>query len=147
MSRILAKESTLVEMLGVSDRRVREVCKDFKVDTGKYLLIESVSHYIKTLKDEGKQEIANLRRADTELKEFRLKVLKNEYVPIDQIEIAITDMQMRTKSKAMSIASEASSDVLGKTSRKEIELIIQKYVNEFLEEMANFNFGEGENEI
>lgn len=147
MSRILAKESTLVEMFGVSDRRVREVCKNFKVETGKYLLIESVSHYIKTLKDEGKKEIANLRRADTELKEFRLKVLKNEYVPIDQIELAITDMQIRTKSKAMSIASEASSDVLGKTSRKEIELIIQKYVNEFLEEMANFNFGGGDNEI
>ncbi|MEG0237065.1 hypothetical protein [Cetobacterium sp.] len=147
MSRILAKESTLVEMFGVSDRRVREVCKDFKVDTGKYLLIESVSHYIKTLKDEGKKEIANLRKADTDLKEFRLKILKNEYVPIDQIELAITDMQIRTKSKAMSIASEASSDVLGKTNRKEIELIIQKYVNEFLEEMANFNFEEGDNEI
>ena len=147
MSRILAKESTLVEMFGVSDRRVREVCKDFKVDTGKYLLIESVSHYIKILKDEGKQEIAKLRIADTKLKEFRLKVLKNEYVPINQIELAITDMQIRTNSKAMSIASEASSDVLGKTSRKEIELIIQKYVNEFLEEMANFNLGGGENEI
>lgn len=147
MSRVLAKESTLTEMFGVSDRRVREICKNFKVDTGKYLLIESVTHYIKSLKAEGKEEIAGVRKADKDLKEFRLKVLKNEYVPIDQVELAITDMQIRTKSKALSIASEASAEVVGKTSRKEIELIIQKYVSEFLEEMASFNFGEEESEI
>lgn len=137
MSRILAKESTLVEMFGVSDRRVREVCKNFKVETGKYLLIESVSHYIKTLRDEGKQEMANLRKADTELKEFRLKILKKEYVPISEVELGIADMQIRAKSKALSIANKASLEILGKTNRKEIEIIIQRYVNDFLKEMAN----------
>lgn len=137
MSRILAKESTLVEMFGVSDRRVREVCKNFKVETGKYLLIESVSHYIKTLRDEGKQEMANLRKADTELKEFRLKILKKEYVPIAEVELGIADMQIRAKSKALSIANKASLEILGKTNRKEIEIIIQRHVNDFLKEMAN----------
>lgn len=137
MSRILAKESTLVEMFGVSDRRVREVCKNFKVETGKYLLIESVSHYIKTLRDEGKQEMANLRKADTELKEFRLKILKKEHVPICEVELGIADMQIRAKSKALSIANKASLEILGKTNRKEIEIIIQRHVNDFLKEMAN----------
>ncbi|MGL4629361.1 MAG: hypothetical protein ACRCWM_09695 [Sarcina sp.] len=137
MSRILAKESTLVEMFGVSDRRVREVCKNFKVETGKYLLIESVSHYIKTLRDEGKQEMANLRKADTELKEFRLKILKKEHVPISEVELGIADMQIRAKSKALSIANKASLEILGKTNRKEIEIIIQRHVNDFLKEMAN----------
>lgn len=137
MSRILAKESTLVEMFGVSDRRVREVCKNFKVETGKYLLIESVSHYIKTLRDEGKQEMANLRKADTELKEFRLKILKKEHVPIAEVELGIVDMQIRAKSKALSIANKASLEILGKTNRKEIEIIIQRHVNDFLKEMAN----------
>lgn len=137
MSRILAKESTLVEMFGVSDRRVREVCKNFKVETGKYLLIESVSHYIKTLRDEGKQEMANLRKADTELKEFRLKILKKEHVPIAEVELGIADMQIRAKSKALNIANKASLEILGKTNRKEIEIIIQRHVNDFLKEMAN----------
>ncbi|MGL5376865.1 MAG: hypothetical protein ACRCZ9_08795 [Fusobacteriaceae bacterium] len=137
MSRVIAKESTLADVFGVTERRVRDICKEFKVDTGRYLLLDSVSEYVKMLKDEGKDEIARLRKADADLKDFRLRILKKEYVPIIEVELGIADMQIRAKSKALSIANKASLEILGKTNRKEIEIIIQRYVNDFLKEMAN----------
>ncbi|MGL4566929.1 MAG: hypothetical protein ACRCU6_00205 [Fusobacteriaceae bacterium] len=142
MKKIIARETTLSQIFGITERRVRDVCGEFKAGTGKYFLLDSVKEYIKNLKDEGKEEITALRKADKELKEYRLEILKRNHVPIDQVELAITDMQIRTKSKAMSIANKASLEVMGKTNRKEIELIIQKHVNEFLEEMANLELEE-----
>ncbi|MGL5639843.1 MAG: hypothetical protein ACRCY7_07720 [Cetobacterium sp.] len=137
MSRLIARESTLSRIFGVSERRIRDICKEFKTEAGKYLLLESVASYIKILKEEGKSEIANLRKTDADLKAFRLQILKKEYVPITEVELGIADMQIRAKSKALSIANKASLEILGKTNRKEIEIIIQKHVNDFLKEMAN----------
>ncbi|MGL6169160.1 MAG: hypothetical protein ACRC0Y_12830 [Fusobacteriaceae bacterium] len=127
----------MADVFGVTERRVRDICKEFKVDTGRYLLIDSVTAYVKLLKDEGKGEIARLRKSDADLKAFRLEILKKEYVPINEVELGIADMQIRAKSKALSIANKASLQILGKSNRKEIENIIQKHVNDFLKEMSN----------
>lgn len=136
MSRVVAKENTLSEILGVSTRRIREVCKDAKVSTGNYELKTAIKLYIENLKGSGRDEIAELRKVEKELKEYKLSILKRESLSAKDVEIAVADMQLRTRSKAMSIPSKASLEILGKTDRKEIELILKKYVYEFLKEMA-----------
>lgn len=145
--RIIAKEDTLSNWLGISGRRIREVCKEAKVDTGKYNLEMAIKIYIESLKGTGKDEMAELRRADRELKEYKLSMLKRETVPLEHVKLAIADMQYRTKAKAMSIPVKASLELLGKDNRKEIEVILKRHINGFLNEMSNMNLEEETDEM
>ena len=71
MQEILATENKLAKIFQFSERKVREYFKAARVSPGKYNFIQAVEIFVE--KNSGKDEAAELKRAEKDLKEFYLQ--------------------------------------------------------------------------
>ncbi|MFR3819160.1 MAG: hypothetical protein ACLTXO_11520, partial [Fusobacterium varium] len=86
----------------------------------------------------GKDESLELKRVEKETKELKLGIMREEYHHKDDIELLISDMLIRFKSKLNGIPLEASMLLLNKSNRREIEAVLKKQINIALLELSQY---------
>ena len=77
MQQVLATENRIAKLFQFSERKVRDYFKAARIAPGKYDLLQVIEIFVE--KNSGKDETAELKRADKDLKEYKLKILKKEY--------------------------------------------------------------------
>lgn len=140
MQEILATENKLAKIFQFSERKVREYFKAARVSPGKYNFIQAVEIFIE--KNSGKDEAAELKRAEKDLKEFKLKILKKEYHSEKDVIKIVSDMNYRIKSKLITIPKKVSILILNKSNQLEVEKILKDEINNVLEELTEYSYQE-----
>jgi hypothetical protein len=104
-----------------------------------YQLRHVWSHLLR--QDEGKldpqQEAAELNKVKRAKLEYEIKVLQQEYMPVVEIERAITEPVMKAKTKLLGLASKLATLVPAISTVEEAEQIIGAQVRETLTELAD----------
>ncbi|MCR4436173.1 MAG: hypothetical protein QHH06_10370 [Clostridiales bacterium] len=141
---------------GITDRRVRQLREEgiiSEVSRGKYNLIECTRRYCEYLREqvnaknnEGKEiklnydtEHALLEKAKREKAELQLKVMKGELHLGSDVEKIMTDMITKAKMKLLSLPAKAADLVIGRKDISTIENILQKMIEEALNELADYS--------
>lgn len=140
MQEILATENKLAKIFQFSERKVREYFKAARVSPGKYKFIQAVEIFVE--KNSGKDEAAELKRAEKDLKEFKLKILKKEYHSEKDVIRIVSDMNYRIKSKLITIPKKVSILILNKSNQLEVEKILKEEINNVLEELTEYSYQE-----
>lgn len=140
MQEILATENKLAKIFQFSERKVREYFKAARVSPGKYNFIQAVEIFVE--KNSGKDEAAELKRAEKDLKEFKLKILKKEYHSEKDVIKIVSDMNYRIKSKLITIPKKVSILILNKSNQLEVEKILKDEINNVLEELTEYSYQE-----
>lgn len=140
MQEILATENKLAKIFQFSERKVREYFKAARVSPGKYNFIQAVEIFVE--KNSGKDEAAELKRAEKDLKEFKLKILKKEYHSEKDVIRIVSDMNYRIKSKLITIPKKVSILILNKSNQLEVEKILKEEINNVLEELTEYSYQE-----
>lgn len=140
MQEILATENKLAKIFQFSERKVREYFKAARVSPGKYNFIQAVEIFVE--KNSGKDEAAELKRVEKDLKEFKLKILKKEYHSEKDVIRIVSDMNYRIKSKLITIPKKVSILILNKSNQLEVEKILKEEINNVLEELTEYSYQE-----
>lgn len=148
----IVRAMDLAKMLGVSDRHIRDLANENvvkKTAQGKYLLLESVRGYIEylksrndadiSLKDEKIKEETKRIIRDTEIKELKIKELKNQLHSADVIEKVMTDSLINMKGKLLSLSNKLAPQIIALDNLGEIQDVIQDGIFEALEELSEYN--------
>ena len=136
----------LSEIIGVTTRRLSEVCTEAKnrePDSShyrKYNLVKSIKLYLENLQVEKMDYATQIKKLDMELKQHKLDVAKENYIDTSIVETAFEDILLKTKTKLNNLPGKVSSELLEKSSRAEVEEILKQEIQEVLEELSNFNF-------
>lgn len=138
MQQILATESRLAKLFQFSERKVRDYFKAARVSPGKYHLLQSIEIFVES--NSGKDEAAELKRAEKELKEYKLKILKKEYHAEADVVRIVADMNYHFKAKLMAIPGKLSFALTGQTNQLEIENILKNEITEVLRELKDYEY-------
>jgi phage terminase Nu1 subunit (DNA packaging protein) len=148
----------LGEILGVTDRRVRQLTKDgvlkcarTKLNGMHYRLGESVQRFLKHRddclstqfdKNEGDYEMARARRmrAAAESAELDLAVKKGFYHRADDIEFCVTQMLTAAKQRLLAIPSRVMHPLVGRTNPRETNQIVDDEIRLALTELSEGKF-------
>ena len=145
---------TLGNILGITDRRVRQLVEESIIETvarGKYELIKCVQKYCsylrqKTEADSNKTgaktdyetERALHEKVKREKADLQFKVMKGEMHRALDVENVMVDMITNAKTKLLGIPAKAAPMIIGYTDIPQIQSILQKAVYETLEELVNY---------
>lgn len=148
----------VAHFLDITERRVRQlrdekIIEEYPGSNGLYDLVPTAHKYINYLRKRNPEseenidyntERARLVRAKRLNEEFELKIKENELHSSSDIEAVMTDMLANFKSRLMSIPSKLSPILSKKTAKTEIFKILKEYIDEALNELADFKtvFGE-----
>lgn len=140
---------------GITDRRVRQLREEgviSEVARGKYSLNDCTRKYCEYLRQqinansEGKEtklsydtEKALHEKAKREKAELQLQVMKGELHRSEDIEMVMTDMLTRIKTKLLGIPSKVAPLVIGYKDITKPQGILQKYIQETLAELSEYN--------
>jgi len=146
---------TLGNILGITDRRVRQLVEENIIETvsrGKYELIKCVKRYCTYLRqkseaDSNKQgskidyetERALHEKVKREKADLQFKVMKGEMHRAIDVENVMVDMITNAKTKILGIPAKAAPMIIGYTDIPRVQSILQKAVYETLEELSGYN--------
>lgn len=133
---IVATESRMAKIFGFSERKVRDYFKDARVAPAKYDLLLGIKIFVEN--SSGKDEIAEARKVDIDMKKLKLGILSGEYHHKDDIELLVSDMLARFKAKLTAIPTKASTQLINISSRREIENILKTLIGESLKELSEY---------
>ena len=155
ISGLTVSASVLGELLGVSDRRVRQLASEgiFKrAAKGRYLLPESIKTYISMLKMESdinssgesneidlEKEKAIHERIKRQQSEIKLALMKGEVHKSDDVEDVMMDMLASFRSKMISLPSKLAPMLTNKSAATEVREILTREVLEALMELKDYN--------
>lgn len=138
----------IANWLDMTERNVRNlvkrgILKEYK--PGLFRLKENVHGYINFLRKPETEEVldytserAKMVRTRREAAELELAVRKNELHQSEDIELIMTDMLLRFRTKMMSIPAKQSPILAEKSDQKEIFKILKKEIDEALDELSDF---------
>ena len=148
----IIKATELAKLLGITDRHLRNLANEGiikKTEKGKYLFFESVQGYIEyieskndadvDLKDEKIREEIKKIKKDTELKDLKIKELKNQLHPASIIEKVMTDSLINLKGRLLSLSNRLAPQLIALDNLGEIQEVIQDSILEALEELSEYN--------
>lgn len=133
---IVATESRMAKIFGFSERKVRDYFKDARVAPAKYDLLLGIKIFVEN--SSGKDEIAEARKVDIDMKKLKLGILSGEYHHKDDIELLVSDMLARFKAKLTAIPTKASTQLINISSRREVENILKTLIGESLKELSEY---------
>ncbi len=151
----------IASWLDMTERNVRHLVKK-KVLTeyrpGLFRLKENVRAYINYLRKQGPEqeeepdynkERALMVRTKRETAELELKLRKNELHQSEDIELIMSDMLLRFRTKLMSIPAKQSPILAEKEDQKEVFKILKTAIDEALDELSNYDtaFGDNDEEV
>lgn len=134
---VVASESRMAKLFGFSERKVRDYFKDARVAPARYDLLFAIKIFVEN--SSGKDEIAEARKVDTDMKKLKLGIMQGEYHHRDDIELLVSDMLARFKAKLTAIPTKASVQLLNISSRREVEQILKTVIKESLKELSDYN--------
>lgn len=140
MAEVLIKESRLAKLFQFSERKARDYFKAARTEPGIYDLLQAIEIFVENAS--GKDEANELKRADKELKEYKLQIMKKEYHHESDVIRIVSDMNYNLKSKLTAIPSKVSIQLVGKNNQLEIEKILKDTINNALEELTEYKFTE-----
>ena len=134
----------------MTERNVRQlkeknVIQEYK--PGLYRLQETVHAYINYLRGKNpekenldyNEERTKLVRAKRECEELELKLRKNELHKSEDIEIIMSDMLIRFRTRLLAIPAKQSPILAVKKDQMEIFKILKAAIDEALEELADYD--------
>ena len=140
MQQVLATENRITKLFQFSERKVRDYFKAARIAPGKYDLLQVIEIFVE--KNSGKDETAELKRADKDLKEYKLKILKKEYHHESDVIRIVSNMNYNFKSKLMALPSKISVQLLNKENQLEVKEILKKAIYDVLEELIEYKYEE-----
>lgn len=150
----------IASWLDMTERNVRQLVQKNAITEyrpGLFRLKETIHAYINFLRNKNPEheenldyttERAKMVRTKREAAELELALRKNELHQSEDIELIMTDMLLRFRTKLMSIPAKQSPILAEKTDQKAIFKILKTAIDEALDELADFDtaFGESEDE-
>lgn len=192
---IRISEERLAKVLKVTTRRIRETCKNSKLEPSKYNFESAVSEFMEQSNNKDKDYVTGKRLAEilgvtdrtvrdlvdrniltregenfdfianvkayieyqransenTQYKKEQIEYLKlkrlekaKELHNANDIRNAISSMLIAIRQKLLNLPKRESRHLVGVTDRVQIEDILEKSVNEALEELSEYKFTPGE---
>ena len=148
----LIKAASLAKLLGISDRHLRRLASENiikKNGQGKYYFVENVNAYIEyveklndapaDLKEEKlKEEIKKIKK-ESELKDLKIKELKNELHPAHVIEKVMTNTLINIKGKLLSMPNKIAPLIIGIENLGEIQDVMDTEIRSVLTEVSEYD--------
>lgn len=159
-SSILCKAATLGKILGVTDRRVRQLTQEgvlkacpIKAAGMHYRLNDSVQSFLNYQREtlikgqsvvNSDYESARARRmkALAAKEELGLKAMSGEYYPAKHIDFAVTSMLTHMKQRLLAIPSRVTRLLLGVSEFKKAFTILDDEIRAALNALSETNFKE-----
>ena len=136
MQQVHIAEKRLAKLFDITPRYVRELFSNQRVRPGVYDLLKCISAYVQQA--DGRKEEVELSRIKAETAQFKLDVLKRDYLPVEEVEIVLGDMINKIKSKIRAIPSKGSRLLEGETDRLKIEAILKEFTDEVLRGLSEY---------
>lgn len=144
--------SELAEVLGLSDRRIRQLEKEgviSKISRGKYNLPQAVQQYINWIKSQAtakseeefdlKKEKTLLTRAQRQRVELELQIMRGELHRSEDVKRVMNDMLGAFRARCLAIPSKAAPRLQGQTDLAVIQDVLKKEVYEALVELSEYD--------
>ncbi|MGL4934642.1 MAG: hypothetical protein ACRC51_04135 [Cetobacterium sp.] len=124
-------EEKLALKLGVTTKWIRQICKESKNQNKesefylKYNFLESVMLFVNYSKNSKKDYALENKKMDTKLKEYKLKIMADEYVDKKKIIAEFEDMLAYLKNTILQIPSALARELEGKDQKQIEEILIR----------------------
>lgn len=135
---------TLATILGITDRRVRQLVQEGIIDAkarGKYELVKTIQQYCNYLRQKSEVDSNKLgskidyeneralhEKVKREKADLQLKVMKGELHRAIDLEMVVTDMITKTKIKILGIPAKAAPMIIVYTDIPRIQIVLQKVI-------------------
>ena len=132
ISAITVNSATLEKIIGVSDRRIRQLAEEgiiVRTAKGRYKLMESARNYILSLK-------VSMEASGADLK---LQTMRGELHKSLDVERVMTDMLVSVKAKLLSMPTKLAPLLVARENADYIRALINKEVLEALNELKDYN--------
>ncbi len=156
ISAITVNSATLEKMIGVSDRRIRQLAEEgivIRAAKGRYKLKDSVMNYILTLKvameaagtdsPDGEldleEEKAIHERVKRHISELKLQVMKGELHRSGDVERVMTDMLVSIRARLLAMPTKLAPLLVARNDVGYIRTAINREVLEALNELKDYN--------
>lgn len=130
-------EEKLALKLGVTTKWIRQICKESKNQNkeskfySKYNFLEAVMLFVNYSKNSKKDYALENKKMDTKLKEYKLKIMADEYVDKKKIIAEFEDMLAYLKNTVLQLPSTLAEQLEGKT-REQIEETLRTAIEKAL---------------
>ena len=130
-------EEKLAVKLGVTTKWIRQICKESKNQNkeskfySKYNFLEAVMLFVNYSKSSKKDYALENKKMDTKLKEYKLKIMADEYVDKKKIIAEFEDMLAYLKNTVLQLPSTLAEQLEGKT-REQIEETLRTAIEKAL---------------
>lgn len=156
ISAITVNSATLEKIIGVSDRRIRQLAEEniiIRAAKGRYKLMDSISNYILTLKvaiESGnsespdgeidlEEEKAIHERVKRHISELKLQTMKGDLHKSEDVERVMTDMLVSIKTKLLSMPTKLAPILVSRNNIDFVRNTINREVLDALNELKDYN--------
>lgn len=156
ISAITVNSSNLEKIIGVSDRRIRQLAEEgivVRAAHGRYKLMDSITNYILNLKvameadgtrtPDGElnleEEKAIHERVKRHISELKLQVMKGDLHKSEDVECIMTDMLVSVRTKLLSMPAKLAPLLVARNDIDYIRKAINREVLEALNELKDYN--------
>ncbi|WP_373837605.1 hypothetical protein, partial [Bacteroides heparinolyticus] len=154
ISAITVNSATLEKIIGVSDRRIRQLAEEniiIRAAKWRYKLMESISNYILTLKvaiESGnnespdreidlEEEKAIHERVKRHISELKLQTMKGDLHKSEDVERVMTDMLVSVKTKLLSMPTKLAPILVSRNDIDFVRNTINREVLDALNELKD----------
>ena len=143
--------STIAKLLNLTERRVQQLSKDGVIPRsikGKYDLVAAVQGYAKYLQDivtgrnltiDTDQEKAKLLKAQAEKAELELAILKDKYIPADDVQFEWLNLVLAFRSHILNMPTKLATKLAVIQNTAEIQQILQDELYEALTQLSKYD--------
>lgn len=156
ISALTVNSATLEKMIGVTDRRIRQLADEgvlIRAAKGRYKLMDSIRNYIlsqkiraeaasaETLEDELdlEEEKAIHERVKRYISELKLQTMKGELHKAEDVERVMTDMLVSIKTKLLSMPTKLAPILVSRNDIDFIRSAVNREVLDTLNELKAYN--------
>lgn len=157
ISRITVSAGVLSKIIGVSDRRIRQLADEgilTKVSSGRYNLQESLHSYILQLRvvNDAEKNSSNLEdkldfglekamheRVKRHITELKYALMKGQVHRSEDVESVMTNMLINFKTKLISLPSKLTPLLVDRDDKKYILELLTNEMHEVLNELSQYN--------
>lgn len=156
ISAITVNSATLEKIIGVSDRRIRQLAEEgivIRAAKGRYKLKDSIMNYILTLKvameaagtdsPDGEldleEEKAIHERVKRHISELKLQVMKGELHRSGDVERVMTDMLVSIRARLLAMPTKLAPLLVARNDVGYIRTALNREVLDALNELKDYN--------
>ncbi len=156
VSAITVNSASLEKMIGVSDRRIRQLAEEgivVRAAKGRYKMVESITNYILSLKvameaagtdfQDGEldleEEKAIHERVKRHISELKLQVMKGELHRSGDVERVMTDMLVSIRARLLAMPTKLAPLLVARNDAGYIRTAINREVLDALNELKDYS--------